>query len=135
MSTLLIISSIVLGVGGLLMIVGLIKKIEGMVYGGTVLGVFALLFGFVMVGLFNTPYIKVEEAKVVEFIKSDYTVFVRLEDDKFLQYDKKFDYDNIDSETKFYKITTYNHYYLEMNVNYSNELKYSSYPMGETIKK
>lgn len=119
MSILLIICTSLMIVGIILFIVGHIID-EFSVY--PVLGlIIILLTGFLGFGLFaatlNYSH-KIEQVTIDTLVKSPTILYVELINGKRLEYDTKKEYDEINMNTKIYKVTYFNHYGYELNTEY-----------------
>lgn len=119
MSVLLIICTSLMIVGIILFIVGHIID-DFSVY--SVLGLIIILLtaslGFgLFAGTLNYSH-KIEQVTIDTLVKSPTTVYVELLNDEHLEFTSKQDYDYLNMDTKIYKVTYFNHYGYELNIEY-----------------
>lgn len=95
-------------------------------------GTIGLTLVLIIATVFN-KYIKIEEVRPIEVVKSKSTVYVEIEN-KTLSFKEKSFYDKITDTTIFYKITFYNYYGLEKGVEYTINETYKNIEKGKIIE-
>jgi hypothetical protein len=75
--------------------------------------------GFGLLANNTDAYHKTEQIPIDTIVKSSTVLYVELTNGETLEYTSKKDYDEINMNTKIYKVTYFNHY------GYENHIKYS----------
>lgn len=120
MTTFLIWCTILVTLGIILFIIGyILDKNSALPVIGAILTLVVLFFGFYLFANITDAYHKTEQIPIDTIVKSSTVLYVELTNGETLEYTSKKDYDEINMNTKIYKVTYFNHYGSDNQIIYS----------------